>query len=47
MAAGGSAKLLEAGPGKVLAGLTKRIDRKLAGMAIYDTNSLNKAMEAL
>jgi [acyl-carrier-protein] S-malonyltransferase len=47
MAAGGSARLLEAGPGKVLAGLTKRIDRKLAGMAIYDTNSLNKAMEAL
>jgi [acyl-carrier-protein] S-malonyltransferase len=47
MAADGSSRLVEAGPGRVLAGLTKRIDRKLAGMAIYDTNSLNQAMEAL
>ncbi|MEJ2621354.1 MAG: ACP S-malonyltransferase [Candidatus Thiodiazotropha sp.] len=43
----GSSRLVEAGPGRVLAGLTKRIDRKLAGMAVYDTNSLNQAMEAL
>jgi [acyl-carrier-protein] S-malonyltransferase len=47
MATGGSSRLVEAGPGRVLAGLTKRIDRKLAGMAVYDTNSLNQAMEAL
>ena len=43
----GCSRLLEAGPGKVLAGLTKRIDRTLSGIAVQDTNSLNQAMEAL
>jgi [acyl-carrier-protein] S-malonyltransferase len=37
--------LLEAGPGKVLAGLTKRIDREMAGMAVFDVDSLGKAMQ--
>jgi [acyl-carrier-protein] S-malonyltransferase len=47
MAAAGCTSLLEAGPGKVLAGLTKRIDRSLTGMAVYDKKSLNQAMEIL
>ncbi|MEJ2424906.1 MAG: ACP S-malonyltransferase [Candidatus Thiodiazotropha sp.] len=47
MAAAGSTTLLEAGPGKVLAGLTKRIDRGLSGIAVYDTKSLTQALEAL
>jgi [acyl-carrier-protein] S-malonyltransferase len=47
MAAAGSTTLLEAGPGKVLAGLTKRIDRSLSGIAVYDTKSLTQALEAL
>jgi [acyl-carrier-protein] S-malonyltransferase len=47
MAKEGCSKLLEAGPGKVLSGLTKRINRSLAGVAAYDTNSLNQAMEML
>ncbi|MEJ2609531.1 MAG: ACP S-malonyltransferase [Candidatus Thiodiazotropha sp.] len=47
MAAAGSASLLEIGPGKVLAGLTKRIDRSLIGKAVFDTKSLNQALEAL
>ncbi|MET0089145.1 MAG: ACP S-malonyltransferase [Candidatus Thiodiazotropha sp.] len=47
MAGTGSATLVEAGPGKVLAGLTKRIDRNLTGMAVFDTNSLTQALETL
>ncbi|MEL0585435.1 MAG: ACP S-malonyltransferase [Candidatus Thiodiazotropha sp. (ex. Lucinoma kazani)] len=47
MAASGCTNLLEAGPGKVLAGLTKRIDRGLTGMPIFDTKSLNHALEAM
>lgn len=39
--------LLEAGPGKVLTGLNKRIDRKLNSFAVYTTESLNTALEAL
>jgi [acyl-carrier-protein] S-malonyltransferase len=47
MAEAGCAVLLEVGPGKVLTGLTKRIDRSLTGMAVYDTKSLNLALERL
>jgi [acyl-carrier-protein] S-malonyltransferase len=43
----GIENLLEAGPGKVLTGLNKRIDRKLNGFAVFSTDSLNAAMEAL
>ncbi|MCU7882010.1 MAG: ACP S-malonyltransferase [Candidatus Thiodiazotropha sp. (ex Lucinoma aequizonata)] len=43
----GCTSLLEAGPGKVLAGLTKRIDRGLTGMPIFDTKSLNHALETM
>ena len=47
MAASGCSSLMEAGPGKVLAGLTKRIDRTLAGLPVHDTKSLNQALETL
>ncbi|MES9859329.1 MAG: ACP S-malonyltransferase [Candidatus Thiodiazotropha sp. LLP2] len=47
MSEAGCSRLLEAGPGKVLAGLTKRIDRSVTGIALFDTNSLNQAMETL
>ncbi|MDJ0805498.1 MAG: ACP S-malonyltransferase [Gammaproteobacteria bacterium] len=47
MSAGGVEYLLEAGPGKVLTGLNKRIDRKLNGFAVYSMESLKAALEAL
>lgn len=37
MSAMGVEKLIETGPGKVLAGLTKRIDKSLIGSAVFDT----------
>ena len=36
----GVSHLVECGPGKVLAGLTKRIDPELIGLALYDPASL-------
>ena len=39
----GVTRLLEFGPGKVLAGLTKRIDRSLQAQCIQDLESLKKA----
>jgi [acyl-carrier-protein] S-malonyltransferase len=36
----GVSHLVECGPGKVLAGLTKRIDPELTGLALYDPASL-------
>ncbi|WP_318464590.1 ACP S-malonyltransferase [Photobacterium leiognathi] len=44
MAAEGIEELLEMGPGKVLTGLTKRIDRSLGGAAVNDVASLEAAM---
>jgi len=44
LAASGASLLLEFGPGKVLAGLTKRIDRGLRAQCVQDTNSLDKAL---
>jgi [acyl-carrier-protein] S-malonyltransferase len=43
----GVSTLLEAGPGKVLTGLTKRIDRSLNGLPLFDNNSLMQALEEL
>jgi [acyl-carrier-protein] S-malonyltransferase len=39
--------LIECGPGKVLAGLTKRIDKSLVGVAVFDQTSLDKAIHTL
>ncbi|MDO7597623.1 MAG: ACP S-malonyltransferase [Pseudomonadota bacterium] len=39
--------LIECGPGKVLAGLTKRIDKSLVGLAVFDQTSLDKAIQTL
>jgi [acyl-carrier-protein] S-malonyltransferase len=39
--------LVECGPGKVLAGLTKRIDKSLTGLAVFDQASLEKTIEIL
>ncbi|MDB9933648.1 ACP S-malonyltransferase [Candidatus Thioglobus sp.] len=43
----GVEKLIEAGPGKVLAGLTSRIDKSLSGSAIIDTTSLRSTIEEI
>jgi len=40
----GVEKLIEAGPGKVLAGLARRIDKSLTGSAIIDVTSLNSTI---
>jgi [acyl-carrier-protein] S-malonyltransferase len=37
----------ECGPGKVLAGLTRRIDDSLQGLAVSDAQSLEQALESL
>jgi [acyl-carrier-protein] S-malonyltransferase len=40
----GITRIVEAGPGKVLAGLCKRIDKSLATAAIFDPDTLNAAL---
>ena len=47
MAAAGITHVAECGPGKVLAGMTKRIDGSLQGLAISDAASLAQAMQTL
>jgi len=37
--------LIECGPGKVLSGLTRRIDKTMQGHAVYDLASLEKTVE--
>ena len=37
--------ILESGPGRVLSGLVKRIDRSLNAISVYDTISLEQALE--
>ena len=44
MAAGGITHIIEAGPGKVLAGLIKRIDRNISCDAVLDPASLDAAL---
>ncbi len=45
--AAGATDVAECGPGKVLAGLSRRIVKTLNGHAIGDTKSLNQALQAL
>ena len=47
MAGMGITHVIECGPGKVLAGLSKRIDSSLTGDAIVDQASLDKVLETL
>lgn len=47
MAAAGVTDVVECGPGKVLAGLTRRIEPGLQGHAITDPRSLAQTLEAL
>lgn len=47
MAAEGVTHVIECGPGKVLAGLTKRINGDLIGDAVFDQASLDKVLELL
>lgn len=47
MKAQGITHVVECGPGKVLTGLTKRIDRDLTGLSIIDPASLQAALETL
>lgn len=45
--ASGATHVIECGPGKVLAGLTKRINADLIGDAMFDQATLEKVMEIL
>ncbi|MNT08812.1 Malonyl CoA-acyl carrier protein transacylase [compost metagenome] len=47
MAAEGVTHVIECGPGKVLAGMTKRIDGNLVGGAIFDPASLQDTLALL
>jgi [acyl-carrier-protein] S-malonyltransferase len=38
-------RLIEFGPGKVLTGLTRRIDKSLSGLGVFDPASLEKALD--
>ncbi|HKT63929.1 MAG TPA: malonyl CoA-acyl carrier protein transacylase, partial [Burkholderia sp.] len=41
----GVTHVIECGPGKVLAGLTKRIDGNLTGASVFDPASLDEALK--
>ena len=43
----GVTNIIECGPGKVLAGLTKRIDKSLIGLPIFDQLSLEKVVQVI
>ncbi len=47
MASQGVTTLVEAGPGKVLTGLNKRIERKMISLPVADPAGLEKALEAV
>ena len=43
----GAAAIVEFGPGRVLTGLARRIDRDIAALPVYDEKSLDAALEAV
>ena len=43
----GATVVVEPGPGRVLTGLNKRIDRSLKSMAVHDSASLHKSLAEL
>ncbi len=45
--ASGANRIVECGPGKVLAGLNKRIDKQVETLAVYDSATLQAALEAV
>jgi [acyl-carrier-protein] S-malonyltransferase len=47
MAAQGITQVIECGPGKVLAGLTKRINDQVTGVPVFDETSLNEVLATL
>ena len=47
MAARGITHVVECGPGKVLAGMTKRIDPNLVGASVYDPATLTEVRALL
>lgn len=46
MKASGITRIIECGPGRVLSGLIKRIDREIIGQAVYDPETLADAVAA-
>jgi [acyl-carrier-protein] S-malonyltransferase len=47
MQAGGIRTIVECGPGKVLTGLNKRIDRDMTALPLFDPASLQKTLETI
>ena len=47
MAQQGVTQVIECGPGKVLAGLTKRINEQVIGLPVFDQTSLGEALAAV
>jgi [acyl-carrier-protein] S-malonyltransferase len=47
MAQQGITQVVECGPGKVLAGLTKRINDQVSGVPVFDEASLNEALASV
>ncbi|MDP3168825.1 MAG: malonyl CoA-acyl carrier protein transacylase, partial [Polaromonas sp.] len=43
----GITTMVECGPGRVLAGMVKRIDAEMTGVALFDPDSLKQAREML